>query len=154
VPQNPAGLIGALKIEWAGGGRLTVLTDATWRSSRTEATGWREASFDDGPWAHAAVIAHYGDAPWGRIGSQQEEPLAPMAAGIPGKVRILYLPVGRAVTVHDLEKGVRYKTAWFNPATGERSASALAEASASGTWTSPEPPEPGHDWALVLEREN
>lgn len=154
VPQNPAGLIGALEVEWAGGGRLTVLTDATWRSSRTEAPGWREASFDDGPWAHAAVIARYGDAPWGRIGIQQEEPLAPLAAGIPGKVRVLYLPVASTVIVRDLEQGVRYKTAWFNPASGELNPSALAQAGAQGDWTSPEPPEAGHDWVLVLEREN
>jgi len=153
VPQNPAGLIGALEIDLADGTKIRVLSDTAWRASRTESPGWREVGFDDQRWVHAMFVAHYGDPPWGKIGGRPDEFMVPYAAGIPGVVRIIYLPLGSAVAVHKLEPNVKYKASWLDPATGKRAEIGDVQPNGQRSWTSPEPPASESDWVLVLQRE-
>ena len=81
VAQNPAGLNAALDIELADGGKLSVCTNAQWRTSKTAADGWTSLDFDDSAWPAALVIAGYGDPPWGRLSAERPD-RAPQGCGI------------------------------------------------------------------------
>jgi alpha-L-rhamnosidase len=74
-PQNPAGLIGVLRVEFENGEPLVVATDAQWRCAKTEADGWRSAEFDDSQWPQAKPLGPYGMAPWGSIGTGEHRRL-------------------------------------------------------------------------------
>ncbi|MEV5427936.1 family 78 glycoside hydrolase catalytic domain [Streptomyces sp. NPDC052701] len=62
---NPGGLLARLVVDAAGGARHELVTGPGWRTAEREEPGWREADFDDGGWARAAVLAPYGQGPWG-----------------------------------------------------------------------------------------
>lgn len=62
---NPAGLLGTLVVELAGGDVAELVTGPGWRSSDTERPGWTEPGHDDSGWPAAAVLAPYGSGPWG-----------------------------------------------------------------------------------------
>src|SRR5262249_8297822 len=61
---GPAGLIGKLHVQGSTGDPLDLVTDDTWKSADTAATGWQQPDFDDSTWPAALEAAHYGDAPW------------------------------------------------------------------------------------------
>jgi len=86
----------------------------------------------------------------------------PYIAGIPGKVRVAYLPFFYSMfTIKGLEAGVQYQGFLFNPANGDRVALGTVKAeNREWSW----PPAGGHgtgiaslrlpvfqDWVLVLE---
>ena len=73
---NPAGLIGLLRIEFAEGESLVVVTDSGWKSAREPAAGWTEAGFDDAGWVAALKLGPAGMAPWGEIAGPEEHRLA------------------------------------------------------------------------------
>lgn len=62
---NPAGLIAALRVEYASGDPMMVVTDADWRVARGETANWEAQAFDDASWKKALVAAEYGKGPWG-----------------------------------------------------------------------------------------
>ncbi|HNQ21768.1 MAG TPA: glycosyl hydrolase [Phycisphaerae bacterium] len=64
---SPAGVLGQLVIEFEQGEPLTVRLDETWKAGRDEQAGWQDVGFDDAAWPAAAVVAHYGDQPWGMV---------------------------------------------------------------------------------------
>jgi alpha-L-rhamnosidase len=65
-PVNPAGLLAKLVVVTATGAILTLVTDGSWRGSETEpAAGWPEPAHDDSAWPGVAVLAPYGQGPWG-----------------------------------------------------------------------------------------
>lgn len=66
-PQNPAGLIGVLRVEFMEGDPLAVVTDGQWHASAANGAGWEKPKFDDSHWPAAAVLGAYGTAPWGRV---------------------------------------------------------------------------------------
>ena len=61
---RPAGLIGALRVEFAEGQPLLVHTSREWR-----------ASDDDSKWTAAQELGAYGTAPWGQAGFTEERAL-------------------------------------------------------------------------------
>jgi len=82
------------------------------------------------------------------------------AAGIPGQVRVIYLPtyVWGGGQVKNLEPGVSYRAFLFNPADGEETDLGLVVPDAEGTWPlltgadGVRRPLPIYqDWVLVLE---
>jgi hypothetical protein len=83
----------------------------------------------------------------------------PMAAGIPGKLRIIYLPLGVGLKeVVNLEKGVSYEARLFNPVTGDEQQMGRIRTDAAGKWQPKFPhmsewfPFPIYqDWILALE---
>ena len=117
---NPAGLACNLGVVLDGGAKVVVLSDGTWRCSAGEEKGWQEPGFDDGSWEPARVIARFGEGPWGARIGEPDEFLVPYTAGIPGVVRIVYLPLPRAVTIHHLEPGKAYIARAFDPTSGRR----------------------------------
>src|SRR3569833_1945483 len=61
---GPAGQIGKLHVPGSAGAPLDLVTDDTWKSAATAATGWQQPDFDDSAWPAALAAAHNGDAPW------------------------------------------------------------------------------------------
>ena len=78
----------------------------------------------------------------------------PFAAGIPGKLRLIYMygPIwgGTKLNVLKLEPGVTYRAFWWDPRTAEELPAGTATADADGKWLIPLPPTLT-DWLLVLE---
>jgi alpha-L-rhamnosidase len=74
-PQNPAGLIGVLRVEFQSGKPLIVTTDAEWQCAKAEADGWRRVGFDDSHWSQAKALGPYGMGPWGNLGLEEQRRL-------------------------------------------------------------------------------
>lgn len=79
------------------------------------------------------------------------------AAGVPGVVRIIYVPTEACwvvhrgqLTVRELEAGVRYRATYFDPKRGVEHEIGVVAGDDSGCWTPPKPPV-FQDWVLVLE---
>jgi hypothetical protein len=89
----------------------------------------------------------------------EENSFGPYAAGIPGELRVIYLPNSwlGSLTVKALETGVRYHAYSLNPSTGEVvNDVGLVDADENGDWVNT----PGYkympvnrDWVMVLERQ-
>ncbi|WP_328766536.1 family 78 glycoside hydrolase catalytic domain [Streptomyces sp. NBC_00286] len=64
---NPGGLLVRLVVETEDGdGPYELVTGPGWRVSATEPQeGWQRPEFDDAAWDRAAVLAPYGQGPWG-----------------------------------------------------------------------------------------
>ncbi|MCW8375935.1 family 78 glycoside hydrolase catalytic domain [Streptomyces justiciae] len=63
---NPGGLLVRLTVDTEDGGTHELVTGPGWRVTVTEPQeGWQRPEFDDTPWAEAAVLAPYGQGPWG-----------------------------------------------------------------------------------------
>ncbi|MCP4643192.1 MAG: DUF4038 domain-containing protein [bacterium] len=123
-------------------------------------TPWREAAQLPGSRqvGHGGVLMR--QFPWWQLESHPEwvgaEPgdtnaYAPRAVGIPGKLRIVYVPLlWDPPTIRDLEPNAAYTAWYFDPCTGQRTDLGPVTPDADGTWTPPLPPEV-HDWVVVLE---
>src|SRR5262249_57670267 len=60
---NKTGVAGVLaQLNWVSAGSApgSVVSDATWKTSRTVTSGWVRAGFDDSAWGAAKVVAAYG----------------------------------------------------------------------------------------------
>ena len=73
---NPAGLIGLLRIDFAEGEPIVVVTDSGWKSGQQEVAGWKDAAFDDAGWAAAQQLGPSGMAPWGPVSGPEDLRLA------------------------------------------------------------------------------
>jgi alpha-L-rhamnosidase len=74
--NNPAGVIGILRIEFAQGEPLVIMTDQQWRVCDKETAGWKDCGFDDSGWVAAQQLGGYGMAPWGDVGAPVDTRLA------------------------------------------------------------------------------
>jgi hypothetical protein len=78
--------------------------------------------------------------------------MQPYAAGIPGELRIAFLPApASAVKMKQLERDVTWRAFFFNPATGKEHDLGTVKADANGEWKSPDTPVI-QDWISVLAR--
>lgn len=81
-------------------------------------------------------------------------PLRAFAAGIPGKVRVVYMPLRwytwEGPLVRELEPGVRYKAAYLETDTLRRHELGVITGDARGEWRGPTLPHM-FDWVLLLE---
>ncbi len=131
-------------------------------------------SFDDDPWDVAMGFAGSTQVGLGKrlleryrwwrfrphgewitwVGGHYYEPLAgalrPLAAGIPGEVRVIFIPTRCIVTVCGIEPDARYRATWFDPRRGREHDAGMAAADGEGRWQPPRPPII-QDWVLVLE---
>jgi hypothetical protein len=99
--------------------------------------------------------------PWWRVEAHPEwvEPhwtkdkyFQPYAAGIPGELRIIFLPgSGSPVKVKQLDRGVTWRAFFFNPATGREHNIETLTPDANGDWQMPDPPII-QDWVCVVIR--
>jgi hypothetical protein len=105
-----------------------------------------------------ALLMRY---PWWRLEPHPEwvEPhwskenyLQPYSAGIPGELRILFLPpMWNPPKLKQLEPEVPYRAFFFNPVSGKEHEIGNVKADASGDWQPPDPPI-FQDWILVIEK--
>jgi hypothetical protein len=86
-----------------------------------------------------------------------ENRMSVYAAGVPGVVRICYVPaevcwvVHRGeLTVSELEPGVRYRAAYFDPKRGVEHELGAITGDEAGCWAPPKPPI-FQDWVLLLD---
>ncbi len=78
--------------------------------------------------------------------------MLPYAAGIPGEVRVVFIPpMWDSPRVKNLESGITYKASFFNPRAGEEHEIGEAAPDASGSWQASLLPT-YEQWLLVLER--
>ena len=149
---NPAGLVVRLEIQFTDGGEFNVITDTHWRSSPQQAAGWHEPGLDDSSWSNAIVAAPYGNGPWGR---HQQQSLTgvygPQSTGIPGELRVIYVPEPIGVTVRMLDPQVTYTAAYIDPISGQRQQLPAFRADAQGQWNCPPPAGCDADWVLTVE---
>ena len=90
--------------------------------------------------------------------STPENRMAPYAAGIPGKVRVIFISTeavgftrsGQA-TVRGLEPGAQYRAFYFDPSAGTEYDQGMVAGDAEGNYQLPKPPI-YRDWVFVLER--
>ena len=137
------------------------------------------ASYGDTPWNEAAQLpgsTHLGNSkrlleryPWWEFEPHPEwvEPhntvenrMLPYAGGIPGKVRMFYLPgpsiryVNRGeVTITGLEDGVLYRGFYYDVKSGKEHESVPLKGDAQGNCTMPSAPIIW-DWVFVMERDD
>ena len=90
-------------------------------------------------------------AEWIEPAPKEEDPYSTIAAGIPGQVRLFYVPhLWNVPTIKGIESEVRYRASYFDPVRGIDVELGLVEPDAQGNWQPPLPPEV-HDWLLVLD---
>lgn len=65
--DNPAGLVGVFRIEFANGEILYIPTDRKWKASFKKQSGWRVGKFNDAPWMRAKEIARTGGKVWEQL---------------------------------------------------------------------------------------
>jgi len=78
----------------------------------------------------------------------------PQSAGIPGRVRIVWVPRNEPIVVKDLGSHGAWVSSYFDPVTGVRAPVPEAHAEANGIWQCEPPPGNDHDWVLILEAKN
>jgi alpha-L-rhamnosidase len=74
---NPAGLLGALKVQFKTSLELNIVTNASWKTSPDRPDRWNLDGLDDSAWSNAVVIAKCGEGPWGEITTGQPRPDLP-----------------------------------------------------------------------------
>ena len=95
---------------------------------------------------------------WVRPHQTPQNRLSCYAAGIPGRLRIVYIPANESwaawrgeLAIQGLEPGIPYKGLLFDPKTGEEHDLGQVQGDADGDWFIPKPPV-FQDYVLVLER--
>ncbi len=116
---NPAGLLASLQLRTATSTH-NIATDETWLCSNdtaTDSADWTTLEFNDSSWTKSQELAPYGGSPWGKF--QPSASYGPYATGIPGQVRIIYVPERKSVIVNNIEQGATYRVAAFDPQSGK-----------------------------------
>jgi len=73
--NRPAGLIGAVRVEFASGQPLVIQTGNQWRAADKVEAGWEKAGYLDAAWQPSKELGTYGIAPWGAAGFVAEHRL-------------------------------------------------------------------------------
>ncbi|HEY3415840.1 MAG TPA: DUF4038 domain-containing protein [Armatimonadota bacterium] len=105
------------------------------------------------PWWQFTAHPEWIDPHW-----SEENYFGAYAAGVPGKVRVIFYPPGHWTTgtVKGVEPGVPYRAFLFNPATGKEIDQGPVVPDANGDWQLPPSHDSWHlfpifqDWVLVL----
>src|SRR6478672_10039763 len=95
-------------------------TDTSWRCANevTSDNKRKSIEFNDSTWKSAKELGPYGCKPWGAFAAAAAA-YGPYSTGIPGKVRIIYVPKSRPVRVSHLEAAAKYRAEAFDPTNGE-----------------------------------
>ena len=65
--DGPCGALVRLTVQAAEGASTTIVSDGDWLAANEPIDGWTGLDFNDEKWSKAAVLASYGDPPWGRF---------------------------------------------------------------------------------------
>jgi len=91
---------------------------------------------------------------WVAPHATQKECYAPYAGGVPGEVRVIFLPSGVwGIQVRQIEPDVNYRAFLFDPVTAQERVIGTVEPDEDGDWRPPLSRAPVYqDWVLVLEK--
>ena len=73
--DHPAGIVAAVRVEFASGAPLAVLSGNHWRAAGKADEGWQKPDYLDAAWQPAAELGRYPAAPWGAMGWTTEHRL-------------------------------------------------------------------------------
>jgi hypothetical protein len=92
----------------------------------------------------------WADPHWSKENYEQ-----PYAAGIPGEVRVIFIPspAWKSPTVKNIEPGVSYRAFYFDPKSGMEHDLGGVTPDSTGSWQPPMAPTFA-DWVLVLEKKS
>jgi hypothetical protein len=140
-PHHAAG-VGYGKIPWDEAMNLPGSTQVALGKKLFEKFPWQR--FEPHPeWAQYAAET-----------GQEKPSYGPYATGIPGEVRLIYVPTHQDVQVSHLEAGVKYGASAFDVTNGKSTELGVVAPDEKGHWTASLPPRTSDadDWVLVLER--
>jgi hypothetical protein len=101
------------------------------------------------PWWRFEPHSDWTDPHWSK-----ENYLLPYAAGVPGEVRVIFIPPAwDPPKVINLENGAAYRAFYFDPKSGKKHDAVDVAADSAGSWTAPITPTFA-DWILVLEKKS
>ena len=80
-----------------------------------------------------------------------DEVFGPQSAGIPGVVRMIYVPESEPIVVRQLTRNGAYAATWFDPVNGTKTSPSAVQSDDAGLWKCPPPAGHDHDWVLILE---
>ena len=151
-------------------------TDTTWQFNRRDepfgvsphGMAWGNTPWEEGyQWAGSTQVGLgrkiLSSIEWWRFEPHQEwiapaatttDFMKPFCAGIPGKLRVVYLPKGQPrwtepIRMRGLESGIRYRARYVDPLTG-KAETPVEVTPANGEWPLPYPPIL-QDWVLLVE---
>ncbi len=152
-------------------------TDTTWQFNRRDepfgpsphGMAWGNIPWEEGyQWAGSTHVGLgrkiLADIEWWRLEPHREwitpnanpaDLMKPYCAGIPGRLRVVFLPKGQArwtqpFTMRGLEKDVRYTARYVDPITGRSEQPVAVEPDNNGEWRLTYPPIL-QDWVLIME---
>jgi hypothetical protein len=85
-----------------------------------------------------------------KLSLQSDKSSEPQATGIPGLVRIIYVPEREIIEARNLTPSAKYTASYFDPVSGEKASLGIAQADSRGAWKCPPPLPRDQDWVLVL----
>jgi hypothetical protein len=145
-----------------GGGYGDLPWDIAYQYPGSRQLGWGKEILSHYDWWRLEPHPEWVEPHWNAqiyMGNRGDEPregyLLPYAAGIPGELRIVYIPLNAPLPkMKNLEPAVKYRAFWFNPATGEQHPVFDVAPDPTGTWQLPRfAYVDAVDWVLVLENQ-
>ncbi len=108
--------------------------------------GYGRRLLEELPWWEMTTHNEWIDPTW-----DGEDVNRPTMAGIPGKLRVAFIPrIWDPPVIKGIEKGAAYDAFYMDPTSGERLEIGAVAPDADGAWQPPVPPEV-HDWVLVMQ---
>lgn len=155
VEHRPAtgdqpGLLACLEIRFTDGTSLRLVTDESWKAWERKLSGWDSPELDDSGWNTAVVVGRHGDKPWGPIASPDLSFHGPQSAGIPGQVRLTYVPYAEPVRLRGLTPNQSVRPVMVNPVTGAERKLAPLTADKNGSGICTPPTNHTHDWIVLI----
>ncbi len=92
---NPAGVLAVLKLQFADGSPITIVSDGTWRTSNAATPDWMNVDFNAEGWQTVQVLGAYGINPWGKVNVTSGELFLPPAQFL-RKQFVVEKPIRRA----------------------------------------------------------
>jgi hypothetical protein len=103
------------------------------------------------PWNR--LQPHQDWAAWAEESKASDPYLIPYSAGIPGDLRIVYVPEARPIKLRDLRIDRRFAARATDAASGQETVIGPAKPDGDGSWTVAPPPSTKGDWILILTRD-
>jgi len=109
---------------------------------------------DFGPHPEWAAYWQEGIQAEGEVPDEIENYEVPYAAGVPGQVRMIYIPRRKPIEVKGIEPDAKYRMILFDPVSGERTDWGILQADSNGRYLCHPPQNRGEDWVVALEITN
>jgi hypothetical protein len=136
-----------------GGSYGVIPWNEAMRLPGSQQVGLGKKLFEQFPWQNFRPHpewAAFGESAL-KTDGQNDDPNGPQSTGIPGVVRLIYVPRAEPVEVRNLDGRAPFAARWFDPVTGVTTPLGEIHGDESGRWTCLPPAGLNHDWVLILE---